>query len=121
LPNTPIVSTADCWLLERFRLWGRIPHGVRNLAQELPPQALHLYPADVGELQAWIAAEGEVPDDLAGVVSAEAPETARGSLARGLHLYVELKKLETPRLPGLRLAGASRYRDVSHFHGLEAL
>jgi hypothetical protein len=95
LPNTPIVSTADCWLLERFRLWGRIPHGVRNLAQELPPQALHLDPADVGELQAWIAAEGEVPDDLAGVVSAEAPETARGSFARVLRLYVELQKLET--------------------------
>jgi hypothetical protein len=95
LPNTPIVSTADRWLLDRFRLWGRIPHGVRNLAQELTPQALQLAPTDVAELQEWIAAEGEVPDDLAGVVSAEAPETARGSLARILRLYVELQKLET--------------------------
>jgi cytochrome P450 len=25
------------------------------------------------------------------------------------------------RLPGLRLAGTSRYRDAFHFHGLEAL
>ena len=32
-----------------------------------------------------------------------------------------MPELETPRLPGLRFAGASRYRDVSHFHGLEAL
>jgi hypothetical protein len=95
LPNTPIVSEADRWLLERFRLWGRIPHGVRNLAQELTPQALHVTPAEVAELQAWIAAEGEVPDDLAGVVSAEAPETARGGLARVLRLYLELQKLET--------------------------
>ncbi len=94
LPNTPIVSTADRWLVERFRIWGRIPHGVRNLAQELTPQALHLVPADVVALQEWIAAEGEVPDDLADIVSAEAPETARGSLARVLHLYVELQKLE---------------------------
>jgi hypothetical protein len=30
-------------------------------------------------------------------------------------------ELETPRLPGLRWAGTSRYRDASHFHGLEAL
>lgn len=94
LPNTPIVSTADRWLLERFRTWGRIPHGVRNLAQELTPQSLHLAAADVAALQEWIAAEGEVPDDLADMVSAEAPETARGSLARVLRLYVELQKLE---------------------------
>ena len=39
-----------------------------------------------------------------------------GALDR--HPMLELK---TPRLPGLRLAGTSRYRDVSHFHGLEAL
>lgn len=30
-------------------------------------------------------------------------------------------ELETPRLPGLRLAGTPRYRDASHCHGLEAL
>jgi hypothetical protein len=94
LPHTPIVSTADRWLLERFQTWGRIPQGVRNLTQELTPQALHLAPADVAELQEWIAVEGEVPEDLAGIVSAEAPETVRGSLARVLRLYVELQKLE---------------------------
>jgi hypothetical protein len=60
----------------------------------LTPQALHLGPADVAELQEWIATEGEVPDDLAAIVSAEAPETARGGLARVLRLYVELQKLE---------------------------
>jgi hypothetical protein len=61
LPNTPIVSTADRWLVERFRIWGRIPHGVHNLAQELTPQALHLAPAGVATLKEWIVAEGEVP------------------------------------------------------------
>ena len=30
-------------------------------------------------------------------------------------------ELETPRQPCLRSPGASRYRDVSKFHGLEAL
>jgi hypothetical protein len=30
-------------------------------------------------------------------------------------------ELETPRLPGLRSEGTSRYRGASHFHGLEAL
>jgi hypothetical protein len=32
-----------------------------------------------------------------------------------------MHELKTARLPGLRFAGASRYRDVSHLHGLEAL
>jgi hypothetical protein len=104
LPNTPIVSSADRWLLERFRTWGRIPHGVRNLAHELDPQALHLTPADVNGLQEWIAAQGAVPDELAGIVSVEAPETARGSLTRVLRLYVELQKLEA----------ASSYRIAFH-------
>ena len=34
------------------------------------------------------------------------------------HLMLEF---ETSRLSRLRLARTSRYRDVSHFHGLEAL
>jgi hypothetical protein len=32
-----------------------------------------------------------------------------------------MHELETPRLSRLRLAGTARYRDASHFHGLEAL
>jgi hypothetical protein len=32
-----------------------------------------------------------------------------------------MHELETARLPGLRFAGASRYRDVSHLYGVEAL
>jgi len=94
LPNTPIVSSADKWLLECFQTWGRIPQGVRNLADELTPKALQLGPADIGELQEWIASDGEVPNDLAKLVSADTPESSRGSLARVLRLYIELQKLE---------------------------
>jgi hypothetical protein len=32
-----------------------------------------------------------------------------------------MHELETAPAPDLRFAGASRYRDVSHLHGIEAL
>ena len=43
-----------------------------------------------------------------------------GELVAGLELAVALPLLFGPA-PGLRLAGASRYRSAFHFHGLEAL
>ncbi len=94
LPNTPLVSSADKWLLERFQSWGRIPQGVRNLADELTPKALQLGAAELGQLQEWIENDGEVPNELTKLVSADPPESSRGSLARVLRLYVELQKLE---------------------------
>jgi hypothetical protein len=94
LPNTPIVSSADRWLLECFQAWGRIPQGVRNLADELTPKSLQLGPADIAQLQEWIETDGEVPNELAKLVSADAPESSRGGLARVLRLYIELQKLE---------------------------
>jgi hypothetical protein len=106
LPNTPIVSSADKWLLERFQAWGRIPQGVRNLADELTPKALQLSAADVVQLQEWIETDGEVPNDLANFVSADPPDSSRGSLARVLRLYVELQKLEAT--PAYRTAFRSR-------------
>jgi hypothetical protein len=102
LPNTPIVSSADKWLIERFQRWGRIPQGVQNLADNLTPKALQLQAANLRELQEWIAADGEVPDDLAKLVSIDPPESSRGSLARVLRLYIELQKLEAT--PGYRSA-----------------
>jgi hypothetical protein len=94
LPHTPILSSADDWLLRRFQAWGSIPQGIRNLAGKLEPKALRLGPADVLELQDWIKAEPEIPDELANIVSADPPETSRGSLARVLRLYRELQNLE---------------------------
>jgi hypothetical protein len=40
LPNTPVVSDADTWLLKRFQAWGRIPQGVLNLADKLTLTAI---------------------------------------------------------------------------------
>src|SRR5690242_672988 len=75
LPHTPILSSADDWLLKRFQAWGSIPHGVRNLAGKLAPQALQLRPADVPQLQEWIETEAEIPNELVKIVSADPPET----------------------------------------------
>lgn len=94
LPNTPIVSVADMWLLKRFQTWGRIPQGVRNLADKLTPEALQLGAEDITQLQAWIGNDGEIPRELGEIISADAPESSRGSLARSLRLYRELQKLE---------------------------
>ena len=94
LPHTPVLSSADDWLLKRFQAWGSIPQGVRNLAGKLAPQALELRPADVAELQQWIAEDGELPNELAKFVSADPAETSRGSVTRVLRLYRELLNLE---------------------------
>jgi hypothetical protein len=94
LPNTPIVSGADKWLLRRFQTWGRIPQGVRNLADKLTPDALQLGADDIAQLRRWIDTDGDVPDELAKIISADPPDSPRGSLARALRLHLELQKLE---------------------------
>jgi hypothetical protein len=94
LPHAPILRSADDWLLNRFQAWGSIPQGVRNLAGKLAPQALQFRPADVTHLQEWILEEGEIPNELAKIVSADPPETSRGSFTRVLRLYRELQGLE---------------------------
>jgi hypothetical protein len=106
LPHTPILNSADDWLLKRFQAWGSIPQGIRNLAGKLAPQALHLGPADVAELQDWIETEAEVPNELAKIVSADPPDTSRGSLTRVLRIYRELLKLEA--VSGYQFAFRSR-------------
>jgi hypothetical protein len=102
LPHTPVLSSADDWLLNRFQAWGSIPQGVRNLAGKLAPQAIQLTPANVTELQEWIEADAELPNELAKIVSAESSETSRGSVTRILRLYHELENLEA----------ASRYQSA---------
>jgi hypothetical protein len=106
LPHTPVLSSADDWLLKRFQAWGSIPQGVRNLAGKLAPQAIHLTPADVTELQQWIEADGELPNELAKIVSADPPETSSGRVTRILRLYRELENLEA----ALRYQSAFRSR-----------
>jgi len=109
LPHTPVISSADDWLLKRFQAWGSIPQGVRNLAGKLAPQALQLKPADVAQLQAWIEAEEELPNELTKIVSADPAETSRGSVTRILRIYRELQNLETA--PGYQSAFRS-WQDV---------
>lgn len=94
LPNTPIVSIADKRLLERFQTWGRIPQGVRNLADKLTPEALQVSADDIAQLCEWVDVEGDVPNELGKVIGPDAPESSRGSLTRALRLYRELQKLE---------------------------
>jgi hypothetical protein len=106
LPHAPLFNSADDWLLKRFQAWGSIPQGVRDLAGKLEPKALQLGPADVVQLQDWIKAEPEIPNELADIVSADPPETSRGSLARLLRLYRELQKLE--EAPGYQFAFRSQ-------------
>ena len=106
LPHAPLLSSADDWLLKRFQAWGSIPQGVRDLAEKLGPKALQLGPADVVQLQDWIKSEPEIPDELADIVTADPPETSRGSLARLLRVYRELEKLE--EASGYQLAFRSR-------------
>ena len=73
---------------------GRIPVGVRNLAETLTPATLlPLNEADLEELRNWILDDGEVPKELANNLGAERSETSRGGFSRALKRR-ELQKLE---------------------------
>jgi hypothetical protein len=93
LPNAVIVSTADAWLLRRFQAWGRIPLGIRNLADTLTPNLLPIVESDIAGLRAWINRDGDVPDELGARVSTAQADTASGLLTRVLRLYRELEAL----------------------------
>jgi hypothetical protein len=94
LPNAVVVSTADAWLLGRFQTWGRIPLGIRILADSLAPASLTIREADLTKLRVWIMKDGDVPDELAPRISTENAETPSDSLTRILRLYCELQKLQ---------------------------
>jgi hypothetical protein len=94
LPNTAVVNAGDAWLLKYFQSLGRIPQGVRNLADSLMPSALRLGEADIEDLRTWILSAGEAPKEFTKNLSVDLFETSRGGLTRTLKLYFELQKLE---------------------------
>ena len=93
IPEIPVIRTTDRWLLRYFQIQGRIPHGIRNLADTLSPSALNLDEADLEELRSWIRHDGEVAQELAKHISADQSSTSRGVFSRAIKLYVELQKL----------------------------
>jgi hypothetical protein len=72
---------------------GRIPWGVRKLADTLTPEAYLVDESDIVKLRIWINDDDDVPSELASRVGAEASETERGRLARIIGLYRDLKRL----------------------------
>jgi len=106
LPHTVVVSAADHWMLKRFQSWGRIPHGVRNLADKLDAESFQMRAGDVAKLREWIFADSDIPNEVANDLGAEAAESASGGLARVVRLYSELQRLEA--LPSYRGAFRSR-------------
>ncbi|HXW20351.1 MAG TPA: hypothetical protein VEK35_07610 [Roseiarcus sp.] len=93
LPNTPVINEADAWLLKRFQAWGRIPQGVRSLADKLTPSAQRLGENDVAQLRDWIINDGDAPNELANDVGVDTPESSRGTLSRVVALYSNLQAL----------------------------
>jgi hypothetical protein len=94
LPNAVYLKDCDAWLLKCFQAWGRIPLGVRRLAETLTPQAYQVCEADISELRTWIKYSDDVPNEFAARVNTDTADTSRGSLTRILGLYRELKSLE---------------------------
>ena len=95
LPHTPILSSADDWLLGRFQAWGSIPQGVRNLAGELDAAGASV---GAGRRRGFAAVDrgGRGGSQrLAKIVSADPPETPRGSVTRVLRIYRALQQLQT--------------------------
>ncbi len=96
LPNTPVVSTADQALLRIFQNWGRIPHGVRQLADRLPLDALSVSETNLTALRGWISRDADVPDELQQYLGAD-PEEPSGWMTRVMRLYKDMESLsQTP-------------------------
>ncbi|RBP15467.1 hypothetical protein DFR50_10823 [Roseiarcus fermentans] len=93
LPNTVVVSAADAWLLQQFHAWGRIPQGVRNLADRLTLDSLRVNDAEVGDIRNWIFGYAGLPNEIAGELGVDAADTPRGSLTRTVRLFRELHDL----------------------------
>lgn len=93
LPNIAVLSTADSWLLERFQTWGRIPQGVRTLADKLPVDSLQMNGDDVGRLRQWIFNETDIPNEIGNDLGAQGADSAPGTLSRVVRLFSELRKL----------------------------
>jgi hypothetical protein len=94
LPYIPVFKAGDAWLLKCFQSLGRIPQGVRNLAETITPSALQFGEADVEQLRNWIVNDDYIPRELTNFLSADRYETSRGSFSRVLWLYLKLKILE---------------------------
>jgi hypothetical protein len=96
LPNVLVLKTIDSWILGRFQRWGRIPRGVRDLADDLQLDSLTISDDDLTKLKAWILSNKYAPDELADYLGKEAIDTSRGCLTRLIKLYSEMEKLNHP-------------------------
>jgi hypothetical protein len=97
-PDTPVVNAGDAWLLKYFQSLGRIPRGVRILADTLTTAELPLEESDLKELRNWILYDDKIPTDLAESMSTARADTSGGDFTRVLKLYFEVQTLEA--LPG---------------------
>jgi hypothetical protein len=93
LPNTPVVSAADKALLQAFQSWGRIPNGVRHLADRMPQIALCVQENDIATLRDWISHDSDVPNELIDYLGPEL-KTPSGWLTRVMRLYKEAEILK---------------------------
>jgi hypothetical protein len=92
LPNTPVVSTADQALLKIFQNWGRIPHGVRHLADRLTLDKLGVPETKIAELRDWISRDDDVPNQLKDYLGADLEEPS-GWMTRVMRLYKDMEDL----------------------------
>ncbi len=94
LPNVPVLTAWDKWILSQFQTWGSIPQGVRNLADIVERSQLAMTAADQAKLSGWISNAGDIPNELSDRLSANAIDTVEGDFTRTLWLYRELQQLE---------------------------
>jgi len=92
LPNIKFVRDWDAWLPKRFQIWGSIPFGVRNLADELA-RTESPTEEELAELCAWMLRNADIPSELVNRVSTESEKTARGSLTQTVRFYQAIDKL----------------------------
>jgi len=107
LPNIVVVRDWDEWILKRFQAWGRIPQGVRNLADMMTQNALGVTEKDLSDLKKWIHNDADASNDLDSRISTDSAETPSGSFTHILRLYLDIEDLKA--LPDYAKAFRNRH------------
>ncbi|GLS22051.1 hypothetical protein GCM10007874_50680 [Labrys miyagiensis] len=64
LPNVPQVKKLDAWILELFQTWGRIPSGIKYLADFVSYMDINIQKSDIESIRNWIDENADIPDEL---------------------------------------------------------
>jgi hypothetical protein len=95
LPQVIMVKDCDAWLLKQFQVWGRIPFGVRHLADKLAVASLPVSNNDLVRMRAWITQEADIPSELSKWLTPDSLNVAHNRFTRLFKQYLWIAELNS--------------------------